>query len=307
VQLKYHGAHTGRLSGGGSINTQNLNRGSKLRKSIIAPPGKVIVVADLSQIELRVNMTFSGQSDVVRKLANGEDVYKEVAAFVFNRPLEAISKDSVEQFVGKVLSLACGYGMGHRKFRVTCAQGPMGAAPIYFSEDEARDIIAKYRMQHQMVKANWDWLGTHGVRAMMLDDVTLDRGPVAFTRERILLPNGLSLIYPNIGYNEDGDTVWGLDLENMHKIYGGLIAENVVQALAGIILKEMMLRIDSELRANVDGHVVHQVHDEILAVCPEQDADDVLAMMLDQMSAPPTWMPDVPVTAEGGYAREYSK
>jgi DNA polymerase len=65
VPLLYYGAHTGRFSGGGGINLQNLTRGSKLRKGIIAPPGKVLVVGDSSQIEARALALAAGQQDLV--------------------------------------------------------------------------------------------------------------------------------------------------------------------------------------------------------------------------------------------------
>ena len=54
ILLNYSGAHTHRWSGGNKMNLQNLKRGGELRRSILAPKGHVVVVADSTQIEARV-------------------------------------------------------------------------------------------------------------------------------------------------------------------------------------------------------------------------------------------------------------
>ena len=63
-ELKYFGATTGRWSGGGGLNLQNLNRktaeGVDLRRAIVAPPGRVLGVVDYSQIESRVLLYLAG-------------------------------------------------------------------------------------------------------------------------------------------------------------------------------------------------------------------------------------------------------
>lgn len=330
VQVNYNGAHTGRLSGGGGINMQNLNaRGpqGKLRHAITAPPGCVIVVKDLKGIELRMNMWFSGQHDVLEFIRQGGDPYVDEAVNQFNIRPEEVTK--LQRQLGKVIRLGAQYGMGHRKFRAYVATGPYGMDPIYLNEEEAFNTIQNYRRKHPWVKASWDWLTYVGLPALSDKGNDVERGPVILEHEQIRLPNGLALQYPNLVATEEG-WVWGLNGKT-HRIYGGIMQENIVQALAGVAIKEQMIEIDRELgggtfaqelfakamtdaaveqmkrQVQAKGAVVHQVHDEILAVCREQDAEDVAALMDEVMTTPLAWAPDLPLEVEGGYDYRYTK
>jgi DNA polymerase len=88
-----------------------------------------------------------------------------------------------------------------------------------------------------------------------------------------------------------------------HKIglYGGKLTENVVQALARIVMSDAMLRIDRELP------VVMHVHDEIAVLAPESQAQETLDFMIAEMTKAPSWCPTIPLAAEGGYDQIYSK
>jgi DNA polymerase len=313
VQLNVSGAHTHRLSGGGKINMQNLNRGSALRTAIEAPPGFVILVADSSQIELRANMWFAGQQDVVDLLTPGEyvytddhvewkggDVYRAQASAQFNVPPEAVTKPQ-RQF-GKVVELGAGYGMGHKKFRAQCAIGPMGNPPIYITDDDAARTIMTYRANKPFVKATWDWLTNVAIPAMARQGVRLERGPVVFEYQSVLLPDGMRLQYPNLEPTEDG-YIWGINGVT-HRIYGGVLDENLIQALAGIAIKQQALAIQRELPHL---KLVHQVHDELIMLCPESEAHSSLRAVAEIMSRELPWAPGLPLRCEAGFAHNYSK
>jgi len=323
VQLNVSGAHTHRASGGGGINTQNMNRGSKLRLAIEAPPGYVVLVVDASQIELRLNMALAGQKDVLEFLTPGEyvfgdahiewkggDLYRREAAMQFGIAIEAVDKN--QRQYGKICQLGMGYQMGHRRFRVFCATGPLGVKPIYLSEEQATQSIYNYRSRHGWVKASWDWFQYVAI-PVLANGGKLERGPIVVQKDEIILPNGYVLQYPDTrgdapeeGEEEDGSSwVWGVNGVK-HHIYGGITDENVVQALAGIFINEKMLEVEDTF----DGEVipVHQVHDENIFLCPEKRADEALRIITTEiMSKSPSWMPDLPVRAEGGYAHNYSK
>jgi DNA polymerase len=83
VPIKYYAAHTGRWGGDDKINLQNLpSRGqnaNKLKLSIEAPEGYVIIDSDSSQIEARTVAWLAGQNDLVEAFDKGEDVYKIMA------------------------------------------------------------------------------------------------------------------------------------------------------------------------------------------------------------------------------------
>jgi len=84
---------------------------SSLRACLVARPGHVLVSIDLSQIEARVLAWLAGQGDVLDVFRRGEDVYAYAAAKV----------GSGDRQLGKVLTLACGYGMGPGRFMETAA------------------------------------------------------------------------------------------------------------------------------------------------------------------------------------------
>lgn len=109
VPLRYYAAHTGRWGGDDKINLQNLPsrgaNGNKLKQSIRAPAGHLLIDSDSSQIEARILAWLAGQDDLVTAFANGEDVYKIMAASIYAKPAEEITKE--ERFVGKTTILGC--------------------------------------------------------------------------------------------------------------------------------------------------------------------------------------------------------
>ena len=105
IPLRYYAAHTGRWGGDGKLNLQNLPRGSDLKKSILAPEGYVVIDCDSSQIEARILAWFAGQEDLVTAFERGEDVYKQMASAIYNKPEASITKE--ERFVGKTTILGC--------------------------------------------------------------------------------------------------------------------------------------------------------------------------------------------------------
>jgi len=109
--LKYSGAAvTHRWSGFDGINVQNMGRGSVLRQSIKAPKGYKIVSADLSNIELRLGLYLAQQDDKVQLIADGVDLYVDIAVPVFKKSYGEIvdlGKKSRERTTGKVISLSC--------------------------------------------------------------------------------------------------------------------------------------------------------------------------------------------------------
>ena len=290
-------------SGGGKINPQNLKKGidgraGKLRMSIEAPDNHMICVADSAQIELRMNLWWCGQHDLLDMLRNGDDLYSYTATNVLGRHVDKTMKK--ERNFGKVVELGAGFGMGGRKFRATCAIGPMGNDPIHLSQASADDTIAKYREIHPFIKARWDWLTYFAIPSMMLKECHVEQGPVTFKHERVMLPNGLALLYPNLHMTDDG---WEYGINGVHhRIYGGLLLENIIQALARVVVAEQLDLIDRTV-----ARVVTMSHDEIVCISPKADAVDTTNEMLRIMSITPEWAPNLPLSAEGGFAKEYSK
>lgn len=303
ILLNYSGAHTHRWSGGNKMNLQNLKRGGELRRSILAPEGHVIVVADSSQIEARMLAWLAGQTDIVNAFATKQDVYKLMASAIYNKPVDKITDD--ERFIGKICVLGLGYGMGPAKLQQTLKQGVMGP-PVDISLDECKRIVNIYRSKNFQIRNFWKKMD-HVITAMMTG-VNGSIGPLTYGKGYIRLPNGLFLQYYGLHGEADvrhDDLVVHeatyLTRNGRTKIYGGLLTENVVQALARCVVAEQMLKISKKYR------VVTMTHDEIVVICPKRQAQKCLDFLLEVMSTPPEWAPGLPLAATGGYDDCYSK
>ena len=105
-------AVTGRLASN-EPNLQNIPirtpAGRRIRETFIAPPGAKILSADYSQIELRIMAHLSGDDNLKRAFARGDDVHRATAAEVFGLPLDKVTSD--ERRTAKVINFGLIYGM----------------------------------------------------------------------------------------------------------------------------------------------------------------------------------------------------
>jgi len=294
MPLKYYGAHTGRWSGADGLNPQNFVRGSELRRSIIAPPGYVILVGDLSQIEARLNMWFCGEEYWLSVFAAGGDIYAATAAAHFDIAYEDVTK--AQRFFGKTLELGLGYGMGWKKFRVQSA-----LKEIFLTEAEAYQAVAKYRANHIMIMSTQRDLNNM-LYHMYQEGSGQKKPPVTFVHEGILLPNGMRLDYSGLTPTENNDWYYGLN-GRYRKLYGGAMLENIIQALARIVIGNHLLAVEALPGVST----VSSTHDEIIALVREGAAEQAQRDVAAIMSTPPDWAPDLPLDVDIGYARNYSK
>lgn len=294
VYLRHSGAHTGRWSGGDKLNWQNFPRGGEIRKCVVAPPGKKLVIGDLSQIECRIVNWLAGQSDVLENFRRNADIYSALASRFYGR---AISRaDVVERHLGKTIELGCGFGMGMARFRDTCRRGPLGGAPIVLDERQAQDAINLYRSTHQNVVALWKQ-GDTVLWALAGGHSTI-WGPCKISDRAIWLPGGYPLWYRNITQQDGDKIVW--NGKAWVKLYGAKLVENVVQALAAVILKEAMLRIASHYR------IALTVHDDIMAIA-DQDDDQAADFIRQEMARVPEWASGLPLDVEVMEGVRYEK
>lgn len=317
VGLNYFGAKTGRWSGTNKLNMQNLPRvnpyepkpSDGLRRSIIAPKGHMIVVCDSAQIEARLTAWLAGQLDVVELFANNEDVYRHMAAMIYNKNIKDVTKD--ERFIGKIAVLGLGYGMGPKKFQTTLALGMMGP-PTQLTLSESKKIVNLYRGRNHMISHAWK------IFASVIDNMALGKSGVLFDglleydSMTIWLPNGMGLNYPGLhkdetgGYRYKSNDMW-------KKIYGGLLLENAIQALARIVVGEQMLLTKKyldklKLKKSEVARVSLMTHDEIVVCVPERFAASTEKALIKIMrTAPHNWGKDLPLDAEASYDSCYSK
>lgn len=300
IYLNYAKAHTLRWSGGDNNNPQNFpskSRGdkvSRIRSTVRAPAGHVLVVVDSAQIEARVNGCLAQEKWLMDAFRQRRDVYSEQAAELYRRPINKDDNPN-ERFVGKVMILGLGYQMSAPKFRYTLALGAMGPV-VHLSVDVAAEAVAAYRSKNSMIKAQWDKLGAL-IRVMAYGREPVHYGPMTFERNVVHMPAGLKLYYPELRFEDNQWVYW--NGKHLSKIYGGLLTENLVQSLARQVVAEQMLALPYRM--------VMTSHDEFVFCVPRKQADACLEHAIKQMHVAPLWMPDLPVAAEGKWNVTYDK
>lgn len=203
--------------------------------------------------------------------------------------------------------LGLGYGMGKDKFKATLKIGQAGVSVDMPIEDAER-VVNLYRAKYPNIVKLWK----QGQEAL----VAMSRGheyelgtkmKLKCASNKIFLPNGMYISYPNLRKVGDGfeyDARYGAT-----KIYGGKLIENVVQALARIIVFDQMAKIDQDFRKkdkpNQRFKVALTVHDEVVSCVPNKFVNEVEQFMIQTMSVPPKWCEDLPVACEANYGETY--
>jgi len=308
VYYKFAGAHTLRWAGGDNMNWQNLPRGSELRKCIRAPEGHVIVVQDSSQIEARMLNCLAEQWDVLAEFEKG-DPYATMATSIYER-LITKQENPGERHVGKVLELGCGYGMGSKRLRETLRIGALGGEPVLINLETAERYVQLYRMRHPKVVDYWAQ-GELALQHLHAKHEKFPWGPMVLDKGYVLLPNGTSLDYTGLA-REDGE--WRLYDRAGHliknhlgypiRLWGGMMVENVDQALSRVVIAQAMARLREEAP---QWPIVLTSHDELACLAPIAEAPACKAFMHEVMVQRLPWLPSLPLAAEGGYDVSYSK
>lgn len=292
VSLLYYGAHTGRYSGTHKINLQNLPRGSILRKAVVAPVGHKVLAGDLSQIEARVIACLAGETELIKAFANGEDVYSKFATVLYGRPINK-DDDPDERFVGKTCILGLGYSMGWRKFLDSMKINPN----VNMTEAEAKRTVDVYRRTYRQIPKLWKKMDS-AIQAMYLG-TPMSIGPVKFEKHKAILPNGMIINYPGLRKDVNGEWFYNSPTTEK-KLYGGALAENIVQALARIVLGYAELRL-----ARRGLFAASQVHDELIYVVRDEHVLPVSKALNIALTAEVPWMPNLPVACEIAWGDSY--
>jgi len=241
---------------------------------------------------------FCGCTELVTAFRDKREVYAEFASTVFGYPVTKATHP-VERFTGKTGILGLQYGLGHFKFQRTVklkSKQELGQE-INLSDERSIQTVSGYRTKYHQIPAMWRRL-ENLIGQMTMRDCNVEVGPLLFLYEKIRLPNGLYLYFHNLRY-EDG---WRFDYNGKPKyIYGGKLLENIIQALARIVIMDAAVRV----RVLFDLDLALQVHDELVYVVEEEIAQDVADALVSQMSIRPWWMPDVPLAAEAGIGDSY--
>jgi hypothetical protein len=294
--LKYFGATTtGRWSGGGGWNSQNLGRGPILgvdmRSMIKAPPGKVFVVADLSQIEPRCLSVCAGNKKLLDAIRQGYGIYEAhaVGSGMWNGEKGTLKKTNPQLYAAaKAQTLALGYGASASKFML---MSPALTGGEYCPDAaESERAVAEFRARNPEITRLWKRLD-NGLRQSINRDFEIE------------LPSGRVMKYRKITSvgGITGLTVRGGKFIRT-KLYGSLAVENLCQATArDIFASHLKLLHDEGLE------IMWHVHDECILLADEDKAEGTLAKALEIMSIPPPWMKSIPLAAEGEITKVYKK
>jgi DNA polymerase-1 len=242
------GAATGRLSSS-DPNLQNIPvrtpRGEAIRRGFVPGPGSVFVVADYSQIELRLMAHLSGDTAFIEAFRQGGDIHRQTAALIFNVPVEQVTSEMRAR--AKTINFATIYGQG--AFALSRQLG--------IGQDEAKQFIARYFERFA------------GVRAFLDGQVNRarDQGYVEtlFKRRRYI---------PEIR-----------DKNFNMRASGERNAQNSpLQGSAADLIKLAMIRIHAAIRSRgLAGRMLLQVHDELVFEVPENEVDVMRVLVREEM------------------------
>jgi DNA polymerase I-like protein with 3'-5' exonuclease and polymerase domains len=333
--LKYFGAHTGRWSGDSGFNIQNMPRGElfgiNLRKRIKAPEGKTLVVCDLSNIEPRCLAVLCEDVDTLSALRTGMDIYEAHARATmgYTDPKPLKEGNPFLRQVAKTRVLGLGYGCGWHKFVVFAGQIlPPDVYESVFGQEITKDDLSKFAAVLKKRKAgnlfeefthldeatqrNWvnSWKQVEAYRRdnekitkfwkRLEDDIRKARISKHYEIE---LPSDRVLKYKNVmdhgGISAEVPRLGRLMRVSMH---GGILTENVIQALARDVFADCLLRLDE---AGIE--VILHAHDEAVCLVDTDKAEEKLKQITEIMSTAPAWMKELPQAAEGKTCERYTK
>ena len=289
---------------------------SAVRGSLVAAPGKKLVISDLSNIEGRVAAWIAGEAwktEAFKAFDKSgsplDDIYVRAYAKAFNVTPQAVLDnkkigDGMMRQLGKIMELALGFG------------GSIGAfstmAKLYgveLPEEDIRRIVGAWRKAHSRIVSFWYDLENAARRVMLFPGEGTRIGPLRMDMKddwlRVRLPSGRYLCYPNAGV-KDGRIVYNGTNQYTRKweqleTYGGKLFENVVQATARDVLAFSLINAEEK------GYpVCLHVHDELITETPDTDAytsDELSAVM----SMSPSWGLGLPLAAAGFETRRYRK
>lgn len=286
TQLTQHRTVTGRLSST-EPNLQNIPRegsGANIREMFIAPPGCLLVVCDYDQIELRVFAHFLQDPVMMGIFLEGLDIHAETAAFILGKPASKLSHEE-RNTAGKTINFAISYGAG---------LGRLMAAGI--PEDVARVFMDKYYARFATIKP---WR-----RAVLLEaDRRGDRKDPKRTPPYVTTLLGRRRRLPDLYAFSDNELRTRAERQAWNHRIQGTAAE---------IMKIAMLRVDRAFQA-LPGQpfkLLLTVHDELIAVAPEDKAEECRDIMVQAMGGIMRGnrpIIDVPLVVSCGIARAWNE
>lgn len=268
-------AVTGRLSSN-DPNLQNIpirsDMGRRVRDAFIAAPGHVLVVADYSQVELRVMAHFSGDDGLRQAFLEDQDIHATTAAAVNNIPIDQVTRQ--QRSFAKAVNFGLMYGMGAYRL----------ARDSQLTLAEAENFIAAYFERFPRVR-------------QYLDEIKRKAAAQGYL-ETLL---GRRRYFPAL---QSTDTVRQAEVER--RAAEREAVNYPIQGTAADIIKLAMLRLHAALRERkMRARMILQVHDELVLEAPEAEVDATAALVKEVMEA--AYPLDVPLRADVNVGRNWGE
>jgi DNA polymerase-1 len=264
------GAATGRLSSQ-EPNLQNIpirtELSKRIRAAFVAPPGRRLLSADYSQIELRILAHFANDPALLEAFQRREDVHGRTAAETFGVAPGQVTPEM--RRIAKVLNFGIAYGLS--AYGLSQRLDMPGA--------EAQAIIDRYFARYA------------GVRRWLDETIETARRDGAvrtlFSRKREL---------PEIRSRNPG----------LRQAAERMAVNTPIQGTAADVIKIAMLRVDAALRASgLDARLLLQVHDELVLEVAEGQADRLGDLVRREMMGAAELA--VPLEVELGHGRSWAE
>jgi DNA polymerase-1 len=264
------GAATGRLSSQ-DPNLQNIpvrtELSRRIRAAFVAPPGRMLLSADYSQIELRILAHYAEDASLLDSFQRREDVHARTAAETFGVPAEEVTPD--QRRVAKVLNFGIAYGLSAFGMSQRLDMPPA----------EAQAIIDRYFARYAGVKR---WLDATVAQAR-------DTGAVRtlWGRRREL---------PEIRARNPG----------LRQAAERMAVNMPIQGTAADIVKIAMLRVDRAIgEERLDARMLLQVHDELVLEVADGEVDEAEVVLRRAMEGAAQLR--VPLDVEVGKGRSWAE
>ena len=259
---------TGRLSSS-NPNLQNLpvrtERGQLIRRAVIPDPGCVFLSADYSQIELRLMAHFSRDEHMLQAFQTGQDIHAATAAKIFGVPTDQVTKEQRRR--AKTANFGIIYGISSFGLaqQLDCSRAEAKALiDGYFASFPG---IAAYIERQKTFAREHGYVETLFGRKRYLPDITSHNSTVRSFAER----NAVNA---------------------------------PIQGTAADIIKMAMVAISRRLKKEqLRAQMIMQVHDELNFNVPEQEAEQVRSIVVDEMQNAVHL--SVPLIADCGIGRNW--
>lgn len=320
----YHGTNTARITASSSrksgtestssrFNPLNIPKapvfGVDIRGMLIPRKGHKFLIYDYAQVEARLVQWESGNEQFL-ELIKEENIYQATAKLLGWFPVDGKDLKKVDNEcyqLAKRCALGCGFAMGHKKFRETCAK-----YGVTISEEKSKETVTTWREKNPSVVNLWRYHHQNlTVSAMRRDNA-----------HTIALPSGRKLSYfapeqragtmvfknEETGKMETRDTVelyasvW-MESDKV-KLYGGKLVENITQSVARDIMYAGQVKISRE---HPNWIFLWNAYDEVIFEVPDSDVEEAKREIPYWLCNAAEWAKGCPLEVEGGVFDRYMK